>query len=161
MTPVFGAIAFCTTNIEDFRTPLTSTSLTISLTYSSQKRSLRWTSSKWKIIEVIEVDQLEDTNKERLRRAMPHSELKPKDNDPKEKTTFHGRRPLMEGGLWWKTTFDGRWSLTEGDLWQKTTFDGRWPLTEIDLWRKTTFDKRQPLTEDNLWQKKTFDGRRS
>ena len=83
-TPVFGAVAFCTTNIEDFRTPLTSTSLTILSTYSSQKRSLRWTSSKWKIMEVIEVYQLEDTNNERLRPAMPHSGLKLKYNDPKE-----------------------------------------------------------------------------
>ena len=38
-TPDFGAVAFCTTNIEDFRTSLTSTSSTISSTYSSQKRS--------------------------------------------------------------------------------------------------------------------------
>ncbi len=37
--PDFGAVAFCTTNIEDFRTPLTSTSSTISSTYPSQKRS--------------------------------------------------------------------------------------------------------------------------
>ena len=66
-TPVFGAVAFCTTNIKDFRTPLTLTSLTIPLTYSSQKRSLRWNRSKTKIMEVIEVDQLEDTNNERLR----------------------------------------------------------------------------------------------
>ena len=116
-------------------------------------RSLRWNRSKTKIMEVIEVDQLEDTNKERLRRAMPHSGLKPKDNDPKEKTTFHGRRPLMEGGLWWKTTFDGRQPLTEGDLWRKTTFDGRWPLTENTLWLKTTFDKRQLLTEDDHLKK--------
>ena len=53
-TPDFGAVVFCTTNIEDFRTPLTSTSSTISSTYSSQKRSLWWTSSKRKILEVIE-----------------------------------------------------------------------------------------------------------
>merc|ERR1712208_67551 len=65
-TPIFGALAFCTTNIEDFRTHLTSASLTIPLTYSSQMRSLRWTSSKRKIIEVSEVDQLEDINNERL-----------------------------------------------------------------------------------------------
>ena len=54
-TPDFGAVAFCTTNIEDFRTSLTSTSSTISSTYSSQKRSLRWISSKRKIMEVIEI----------------------------------------------------------------------------------------------------------
>ena len=65
-TPDFGAVAFCTTNIEDFRTPLTSTSSTISSTYPSQKRSKGWTRSKRKIMEVIEVDQLEDTNNERL-----------------------------------------------------------------------------------------------
>ena len=95
--PDFGAGAFCTTNIEDFRTPLTSTSSTISLTNSSQKRSLRWTSSKRKIIELILVDQLEDTNNERLSLAMPHSGLKPKnENDPKEEDDLDGRRPLME-----------------------------------------------------------------
>ena len=75
-TPVFGAVAFCATNIKDFRTPLTLTSSTIPLTYSSQKRSLRWNRSKTKIMEIIEVDQLEDTNNERLSWAMPHSGLK-------------------------------------------------------------------------------------
>ena len=56
-------------------------------------------------MEVIEVYQLEDTNNKRLRPAMPHSGLKPKDNDPKEeddlrwKKTFDGRRPLMKGNL--------------------------------------------------------------
>ena len=65
-TPIFGAVAFCTTNIEDFRTPLTSNSSTISSTYSPHKRSLRCTSSKRKIIEVIEVGQLKDTNNKRL-----------------------------------------------------------------------------------------------
>ena len=35
-TPVFGAVAFCTTNIDDFRTHLTSSSSTISSTYSLQ-----------------------------------------------------------------------------------------------------------------------------
>ena len=62
--------------IEGFRTSSTSTSLTISSTYSSQMRSLRWTSSKRKIMEVIEVDQLEDINNERLSWAMPHSRLR-------------------------------------------------------------------------------------
>ena len=99
-TPDFGAVAFCTTNIEDFRTPLTSTSSTISSTYSSQKRSLRWTSSKRKIMEVIEVDQLEDTNNERLSLAMPHSGLKPKnENDLLQKAIFDERRPLTEDNL--------------------------------------------------------------
>ena len=91
--PDFGAVAFCTTNIEDFRTPLTSTSSTISSTYSSQKRSLRWTSSKRKIMEVIEVDQLEDTNNKRLSWALPHSGPKPKRKmTQKRKTTFVGRQ---------------------------------------------------------------------
>ena len=148
-TPVFGAVAFCMTNIEDFRTPLMSTSSTILLSYSSQKRSWRWTSSKRKIMEVNEVDQLKHTNNERLRWAMPHSGLKPKNNDPKE-----------EDDLRWKKTFDGRQCLNEDDLWQKTTFDGRQPLTEDDLWQKTTFAGRRPLTEDDLWRKMTFDGRR-
>ena len=63
-------------------------------------------------MEVIEVDQLEDTNNERLRRAMPHSGLKPKDNDPKE-----------EDDLRWKKTFDGRRPLIDHDLGRKMTFD--------------------------------------
>ena len=78
-TPIFGAVVFCTINIEDFRTPLMSTSSTI-----LQKMSLRWTSSKRKMMEVIEVDQLEDTNNESLLLALPHSGLKPKNNHPKE-----------------------------------------------------------------------------
>ena len=54
-------------------------------------------------MEGIEVDQLEDTNKERLRLAIPHSGLKPKnEKDPKE-----------EDNRQWKTTFDGRRRLTE------------------------------------------------
>ena len=57
-------------------------------------------------MEVIEVDQLEDTNNERLSLAMPHSGLKPKNkNDPKE-----------EDDLRWNTLFDGRRLLTEDDL---------------------------------------------
>jgi len=73
------------------------------------------------------------------------------------KTTFDGRRHLMEDDLWQKTTFDGRRHLMEDDIWWKTTFDGRRPLTEDDFWRKTTFDGRRPLTEDDLWRKTTFD----
>ena len=70
--------------------PLTSTSLTISSTYSWQKRSLRWTSLKRKIMEVIEEDQLECTNNERLSWAKPHS----------------GQKPKNENDLWQKTTLD-------------------------------------------------------
>ena len=52
------------------------------------------------------VYQHEDTNNERLSLAMPHSGLKPKnENDPKE-----------EDDLQWNTTFDGRRLLTEDDL---------------------------------------------
>ena len=75
------------------------------------------------------------------------------------KTTFDGRRHLMEDDLWQKTTFDGRRHLMEDDIWRKTTFDGRQPLTEDDLWRKTTFEGRRPLAENNLSRKTTFDGR--
>ena len=132
--PIFGGLALCTANIEIFRTHLTSTSSTISSTYSSQKRSLRWSSSKRKIMEVIEVNQLEDTNKERLIWPMPHSGLKPKnENGPKEEDDLDGRQPL-----------------TEADLWRKTTFGRGRPLTKDDLWRKTTFEGRRPSMEDEL-----------
>ena len=47
-TPVFGAPAFCTTKIDDFRASLTLTSLTILSTHSLKRTSLRWTSSKGK-----------------------------------------------------------------------------------------------------------------
>ena len=132
-TPIFGAVAFCTTNIRNFRTPLTSTSSTILSTYSSQRRSLRWTSSKRKIREVIEVDQIEDTYNERLSWAMPHSGLKPKN----------------ENDLWRKITFDERRHLAEDDLWQKTTYGGRQP---DDLWWKTIFNRVYSiLPEKNVY----------
>ena len=74
-------------------------------------------------MELILVDQLEDTNNERLSLAMPHSGLKPKnENDPKE-----------EDDLRWNTTFDGRQLLTEDNLLWKTTFDRGQILTEDDL----------------------------
>ena len=42
-----------------------------------------------KLMEVIEVDQLEDTNNEKLSSAMPHLGLKPKsENDPKEEDSL-------------------------------------------------------------------------
>ena len=57
-------------------------------------------------MELIYVDQHEDTNNERLSLAMPHSGLKPKnENDPKE-----------EDDLQWKMTFDGRRALMEDDF---------------------------------------------
>ena len=66
-TPVFGAVVFCTSNNKDFRTPLMLSSSSIPSTYSSQKRSSRWNNPKREIMDVIEVDQLEDTNNKRLR----------------------------------------------------------------------------------------------
>ena len=33
-----------------------------------------------------------------------------------QKTTFHGKRPLMEDNLRWKTSFDGRQPFMEEDL---------------------------------------------
>ena len=97
-------------------------------------------------MEVIEVDHLKDINNKRLSWAMPHSGLKPKnENDPKEEDDFQ-----------WNTTFDGKRLLTDDDIWQKTTFNRRQPLTEDELWRKmtpdgrTTFDARRLLTEDGL-----------
>ena len=51
-TPFFGAAALCATKIDNFRTYLTTWS-----THSSKRRSLRWTSFKRQIMEVIEVDQ--------------------------------------------------------------------------------------------------------
>ena len=51
-TPFFGAAALCATKIDNFRTYLTTWS-----THSSKRRSLRWTSFKRQIMEVIEVDR--------------------------------------------------------------------------------------------------------
>ena len=76
------------------------------------------------------------------------------------KTTFDGRRPLMENKFWKETTYERRRLLTEDDHWRKTTFDRRQPLREDKLWRKRSFDRIQPLMVDNLWWKMTFDGRR-
>ena len=59
----------------------------------------------------------------------------------------------MKDNLWWKTTFDGRRYLIEDDLWWKTTFDGRQTLMEDHFWWKTTFDGRQ-ITINGRWPKK-------
>ena len=85
-TPFFGAAAFCTTEIDNFRASLTLTSSTTLSAYWSKRWSLRWTSLKRQIMEVTEVDKLEDTNNRRLSWAMPHTEYY----------------------IWRKTTFDGR-----------------------------------------------------
>ena len=76
-----------------------------------------------------------------------------------QKTTFTGRRPLIEDDLRWKMTFNGRRPLMEDDLRWKMTFNGRRPLMEDYLWWKTNFDGRGPLMEDDLWWKTTFNGR--
>ena len=84
-TPFFGATAFCTTRIDNFRASLTLTSLTTSSTNSSKRRLLRWTSMNRQMMEAIEVDQLKETNNGRLSWAMPHSGLKK--NNVKELNT--------------------------------------------------------------------------
>jgi len=130
-TPDFGAVAFCTTNIEDFRTPLTSTSSTISSTYSLRRHKKR-------------------------KAELSYATLRTKTQ--KWKGTKRGRWPSMEDNLWRKTTFDRRRPLTEDDFWWKTTFGEIWPLTEDELWWKTTFDGWQTLTEYNLRWKTTLIG---
>ena len=57
----FGVAVIFATKIANFREPLTLTSLTTWSTHSSKRRSLRWTSSKRQIMEVIEVDHVEET----------------------------------------------------------------------------------------------------
>ena len=53
--------------------------------------------------------------------------------------------------LWkWKTTFSGRRPLVEDNLCWKITFGGRWPSVENNFWLKTTFCGREPVVEDNL-----------
>ena len=65
----------------------------------------------------------------------------------RSKTTFYGRRPLMEEDLGWKTTLDRRRPLTEDNLWRKMIFCGRGPLVEVaPLW-KTAFNGRRLLIE--------------
>ena len=56
------------------------------------------------------------------------------------KTTFGGRRPLIEECLWYKMTFDER------QLWRKKTFDGR----QGNLRWKATFEGKRPFKEDFL-----------
>ena len=77
------------------------------------------------------------------------------EDDLRWKTTFGGRRPMLEDNLWWKTP------LVEDDLRWKTTFGGRRLSVEDDLQWKTTFGGRRPMVEDDLLWKTTFGGRRS
>ena len=55
-----------------------------------------------------------------------------------QKTTYDGRRFMMEDDLWWHTPYDGRRLMMKHDLWCKTTYDGRRLMMEDDLWWKTT-----------------------
>ena len=57
----FGAAAFCTTKIDDFRVSSTLSSMTTWLTHSSKRRLLSCTSSKRQIVDIIQVDQLGGT----------------------------------------------------------------------------------------------------
>ena len=66
----------------------------------------------------------------------------------------------MEDTLRCKTTFGGRRNLVEEDLWRKTTFSGRRPLVEDNLQWKTTLGGRRSSVEDDLCWKPTFGGRR-
>ena len=68
-------------------------------------------------MELILVDQLEDTNNERLSLAMPHSGLKPKnENDPKEEVNIRWWTILDGRRFRWMTPFYGRQPLTDDDL---------------------------------------------
>ena len=55
-----------------------------------------------------------------------------------------GRQPSEEDNLWWKTTFGGRRPLVED------TFGGRWPSVEDNLWWKTTHGGKRPSVEDEF-----------
>ena len=86
------------------------------------------------------------------------------------KMTFDERWYIFQDDCWWKTTFDGRRPLVEDKILLKTnleggrhfTFDGGGPLMEDskedallplfeeDLWWKMTFDIIHPLIEENL-----------
>ena len=58
----FGVAVIFATKIANFRAPLTLTSLTTWSTHSSKRMSLRWTSLKRLIMELILVDHGEETN---------------------------------------------------------------------------------------------------
>ena len=64
-------------------------------------------------MEVIEVDQLEDTNNERLIWAMPHSGLKPKLEDTNNERLSSA---MPHSGLKLKNENYRRQPLTEGDF---------------------------------------------
>ena len=160
-TPIFGAVAFCMTNIDDYRTSLTSTSLTKSWTYSLQKRSLRWTSSEglnvgtvptFKMHNVGTVPKFKMHNAETVPTNKMHDIGTELSYATLRTKTQKWKWPLMEDNLWLKTTFNRRRPSMEDDLWQKTTFDGRRPLMEDDLCRKTTFDRLyRVLPEKNVY----------
>ena len=88
------------------------------------------------------------------------------EDDLRWRTTFDGRRSLMEYNLRWKTTFDGRRPSMEDDQWWRKTNDGRRPSMGDELqWRHPSMgedlcDGRQLLMEDDLRWRTTFNGRR-
>ena len=74
------------------------------------------------------------------------------------KTTFNGKRPLMEDNLRWKMTFEGRQHSMEDSLWWNISINGRQLSIEDDLHWETPFNGRPPSMEEPLQWKTTFDG---
>ena len=115
-----------------------------------------WANSKRIIMEVIEVDQLEDTNNGKLSWAMSHSGLKPKLKDTNNKRLswampHSGIKPKIENDQIRNLPQRGRRPSMEDDLRWKTTFDGRRPSMKDNLRWKTIFDRRRASMEDDLW----------
>ena len=72
-----------------------------------------------------------------------------------KKTTFDGRKPLMEDELWWKMTLDGRSPWMEDNLGWKTTLDGRLPLMKDGLgWKMTHQHVHVRRKDDIFWQRR-------
>ena len=65
-TPDFGAVAFCTTNIEDLRTPFDVNLFDKIIDLFIAEEVIEVDRLEEKIMAVIEEDQLEDTNSKRL-----------------------------------------------------------------------------------------------
>ena len=104
-TPFFGAAAFCTTKIGDFRASSTLSSLTTWSTYSSKRRPLR-------------KDQLGGT-KRRISRdgrnvhGIMHVHMWRKDDIFRQRRLNHS---VVGGGIAFRRVYPDRAYLTEGDL---------------------------------------------
>ena len=66
------------------------------------------------------------------------------------KTTFGGRRPLVEDNFWWKMIYSGRLPAVEEKLQWKITLGGRRPLVEDNLedyqrWKMNISGRRPSL----------------